>query len=288
MVYMSAMILNGTELSNRIRSDIKKEVESLREGGVVPGLAVVLVGNDPASRIYVNRKKKACEETGIRFFEHTFEEDTAEDKLVSTIEELNRDEKVNGILVQLPLPEGFNQEKLLDRIDPLKDVDGLHPFNTGKLLSGAPVFLPCTPAGIMELMEANGISVAGKECVVVGRSNIVGKPAAVLLLLKNGTVTVCHSRTRNLEEVCRRADILVVAIGKPEFVNGSFVKEGACVIDVGINRLGDGKLAGDVKFEEVSRIASAITPVPGGVGPMTIAMLLKNTVKAAKIQKGLA
>ena len=265
---------------NRIAADIKKFKE---ESNVTPGLAVILVGNDPASAVYVRNKHKGCLEVGINSYEITMPESTTEEQLLTEIERLNSDEKVHGILVQLPLPKHISEERILNTISPLKDVDAFHPENVGKIMLGKYAFLPCTPAGIMELLDFYNVDIEGKECIVLGRSNIVGKPMSQLLLAKNGTVTVCHSRTKNLSEVTKRADILVVAIGKPKFVGKEMVKEGAVVIDVGINRLPDGKLCGDVDFEEVSQIASMITPVPGGVGPMTITMLLKNTLTAAKL-----
>ncbi|NLY18112.1 MAG: bifunctional methylenetetrahydrofolate dehydrogenase/methenyltetrahydrofolate cyclohydrolase FolD [Clostridiaceae bacterium] len=279
---MSAKILNGKEVSERIKTELKDKVSELKKIGIFPGLAVVLVGNDPASRVYVNSKKRACEFIGIESFEYALPEETTEKQLLELVAELNADKKVNGILVQLPLPEQINEENIINTINPLKDVDAFHPFNVGRIMTGNPVFLPCTPAGVMELVHESGIDVKGKECVVAGRSNIVGKPQAMLLLAEHGTVTICHSRTVNLEEVCKRADILVAAVGKPEFIKGSMIKPGAVVIDVGINRI-NGKIVGDVEFASASEVASAITPVPGGVGPMTIAMLMKNTVKAAEL-----
>jgi methylenetetrahydrofolate dehydrogenase (NADP+)/methenyltetrahydrofolate cyclohydrolase len=281
---MSAKILNGKEISARIKDELKDKVTELKKDGIFPGLAVVLVGNDPASRVYVNSKKKACEFIGIESFEFTLPEDATEQQLLELVYKLNSDKQVNGILVQLPLPKHINEENIINAINPSKDVDAFHPANVGRIMTGNPIFLPCTPAGVMELIHESGIDVKGKECVVVGRSNIVGKPQAMLLLAEHGTVTICHSRTVNLEEVCKRADILVAAVGKPEFVKGNMIKPGAVVIDVGINRV-DGKIVGDVEFSSASEVASAITPVPGGVGPMTIAMLMKNTVKAAELQK---
>ena len=281
-----AMLINGKEIAAKIRQEIKEDTERFKkENGYAPGLAVVIVGEDPASQVYVRNKHRACEEVG--FYSRGFElaADTTEEELLALIDGLNNDPEIHGILVQLPLPKHLNEEKILLAIDPKKDVDAFHPYNVGRIMIGNYDFLPCTPAGVMALLERSGITVEGKECVVVGRSNIVGKPQALLLLEKNGTVTVCHSRTKNLRDVCRRADILVAAIGKPEFFDASFVKEGAVVIDVGMNRRpSDGKLCGDVDFASVEPIASAITPVPGGVGPMTITMLLKNTFTAAKKQ----
>lgn len=281
---MSARVLNGKELATKIKGELKQTVEEIKKKNINPGLAVVIVGNDPASRVYVNSKKKACEEIGIQSFEYALDERTKEEELISLIQELNRDEKVNGILVQLPLPKHINEEKIILTIDSSKDVDAFHPENVGRLMTGNPQFLPCTPAGVMELIKESGIEIAGKECVIVGRSNIVGKPQSMLLLAEHGTVTICHSRTKNLEEVIRRADILVAAVGRPEMIKGSSIKPGAVVIDVGINRLESKKLVGDVEYESASEVAAAITPVPGGVGPMTIAMLMKNTVRAAIAQ----
>lgn len=251
----------------------------------MPGLAVVIVGDDPASRVYVNNKKKACEELGILSEEYALSKDTTEEELLALIDRLNREKSISGILVQLPLPKGINEEKVINRIDPQKDVDAFHPVNVGKIMIGNYDFVPCTPAGVMELIKESGIDISGKECVIVGRSNIVGKPMSMLLLHQNGTVTVCHSRTKDLKEVTRRADILVVAVGRPEFITGDMIKEGAVVIDVGINRLENKKLVGDVEFKSAEKVASAITPVPGGVGPMTIAMLMKNTLKAAIVNE---
>lgn len=282
---MSAVILNGRDISSEIRGMLKKKVDELKLNGVNPGLAVILVGNDPASRIYVNNKKKACEEIGIRSFEYILPEETSECELIQLVETLNKDRSVHGILVQLPLPKHMDTDNVLLRISPDKDVDCFHPFNVGRVMIGDYYFLPCTPAGIMELLSRTGISLEGKECVVVGRSNIVGKPMAMLLLHSNATVTICHSKTRNLKEICKKADVLVVAVGKPRFINAEYVKEGAVVIDVGINRLESGKVCGDVDFDSVAGKASYITPVPGGVGPMTITMLLKNTIMSAELCK---
>ena len=278
---MGAKIISGNELSKKIRQQLRVQVEELNRKGIYPGLAVVLVGSDPASQIYVNRKQKACEELGILSYPYALDEKTSEEELLTLISDLNKDPKVNGILVQLPLPAHINEDKIIPAISPDKDVDAFHPENTGRIMNGNPVFLPCTPAGIMELIKESGMQVEGKKCVVVGRSNIVGKPMAMLLMVANGTVTICHSRTRDLEEECRKADILVAAIGRPEYIKGSFIKPGAVVIDVGMNRLESGKLVGDVEFSTACEIASAITPVPGGVGPMTITMLMKNTITAA-------
>ena len=275
-------IIDGKVVSAHIRQELSSEVKEL---GIKPKLAVILVGNDPASAVYVRNKQKACIETGIEPLQITLPENTAEDDLLALIDELNSDESVNGILVQLPLPKTISEKKVIERISPKKDVDAFTYESVGKIVDGNYGFLPCTPAGIMELLKFYNISPEGKECVIIGRSNIVGKPMALLLLNANGTVTVCHSRTHDLKEVTKRADILVVAIGKPNFVTSDMVKDSAVVIDVGINRLPDGKLCGDVAFDEVSEKASFITPVPGGVGPMTITMLMKNTVSAAKKQQ---
>ena len=279
-----AKILSGKEVSARIKSELKDEVAELKTKGIFPGLAVVIVGDDPASRVYVNSKKKACEELGIYSEEHALGAETTEAELLALIDALNKKDEVNGILVQLPLPKHINEENIINAIDPKKDVDAFHPVNVGKIMIGNYDFVPCTPAGVMELIHESGIEVAGKECVVVGRSNIVGKPQAMLLLHENGTVTICHSRTKNLKDVVSRADIVVAAVGKPNFITGDMIKEGAVVIDVGINRVAEKKLVGDVDFESASKKAAAITPVPGGVGPMTIAMLMRNTVRAAIIQ----
>ena len=280
-----AKILSGKEVSKRIKDELKVENAELKNKGIYAGLAVILVGDDPASKVYVSNKKKACEEIGIYSQEHLLPADITEEELLALIEQLNKDPKISGILVQLPLPEGLDEEKVINSIDPKKDVDAFHPINVGKIMIGNYDFVPCTPAGIMELIKESGIDICGRECVVVGRSNIVGKPMSMLLLHANGTVTVCHSRTKNLAEKTKNADILVAAVGIPNFITGDMIKEGAVVIDVGINRLENGKLTGDVEFESAGKKASAITPVPGGVGPMTIAMLMKNTLKAAIINK---
>lgn len=275
-------IIDGKAISAAIREEIAKKVKTLKEArGITPGLAVIIVGDDPASRVYVRNKHRACEQVGFASFGYELPTETTEEELLALVDKLNRDERVHGILVQLPLPRHLDEEKILLAIDPKKDVDAFHPYNVGKIMIGNYDFLPCTPAGVMELLRRSNIEIAGKECVIVGRSNIVGKPQAMLLLQANGTVTVCHSRTKDLREVCRRADILVAAIGKPEFFDASYVKEGAVVIDVGINRRADGTLCGDVNFEDVAPHTSFITPVPGGVGPMTIAMLMQNTLTAA-------
>jgi methylenetetrahydrofolate dehydrogenase (NADP+)/methenyltetrahydrofolate cyclohydrolase len=278
---MSARVLNGKELATKIKGELRQTVDEIKKKNIHPGLAVVIVGNDPASRVYVNSKKKACEEIGIESFEYALEENIKEEELIELILKLNKDDKVDGILVQLPLPKHIDEEKVILAIDSSKDVDAFHPENVGRLMTGNPQFLPCTPAGVMELIKESGIEIAGKECVIVGRSNIVGKPQSMLLLAEHGTVTICHSRTKKLEEVIKRADILVAAVGRPEMIKGSSIKPGAVVIDVGINRLENKKLVGDVEYQSCSGVASAITPVPGGVGPMTIAMLMKNTVRAA-------
>ena len=279
-----AEIISGKYVSAEVRKALALEIDDFKKKtSITPGLAVILVGNDAASAVYVRNKHKGCLEVGINSYEINMPESTTEDELIAEIDKLNLDTNVHGILVQLPLPKHISEEKILNRISPQKDVDAFHPENVGNITLGKYSFLPCTPAGIMELLSFYNVDIEGKECVVLGRSNIVGKPMALLLLSKNGTVTVCHSRTKNLSEITKRADILVVAIGKAKFVGADMVKEGAVVIDVGINRLDDGKLAGDVDFDAVAPIASMITPVPGGVGPMTITMLLKNTLTAAKM-----
>lgn len=275
-------IINGKSVSEDIIDKLALEVSSLKKRGISPGLAVVLVGEDPASKIYVKNKKAACSRAGVESFSHELPAETTEAELLSLVHRLNTDKNVHGILVQLPLPKHIDADKVLLSILPQKDVDGFHPENIGKLLLGQKAPRPCTPSGIMELLAHTNVDCSGKHAVVVGRSNIVGKPVAFMLLEKNATVTICHSRTKNLAEEISRADILVAAIGKPNFIKGEWIKEGAVVIDVGINRLDTGKLVGDVHFESASKRAGAITPVPGGVGPMTIAMLIKNTVEAAK------
>lgn len=280
---MSAKIINGKQIANDIRSELKEQVEKLNTQGIHPGLAVVIIGQDPASRVYVNMKKKACEQIGIYSEEYTIEENTSQQALLDLIDKLNNDKKIHGILVQLPLPKHLDEQLVIDAIHPKKDVDAFHPMNVGKIMLGNATFLPCTPAGVMALIKACDIEIAGKECVVVGRSNIVGKPQAMLLLHEHGTVTVCHSRTADLKAVCKRADILVVAVGRPNMIKGDMIKPGAVVIDVGVNRIEDKKLVGDVEFESAAKVAGAITPVPGGVGPMTITMLMKNTVVAAQL-----
>ncbi|MBP5252965.1 MAG: bifunctional methylenetetrahydrofolate dehydrogenase/methenyltetrahydrofolate cyclohydrolase FolD [Lachnospiraceae bacterium] len=275
-----AKIIDGKAISLAVKDEIKAKTAELQAKGITATLAVILVGEDPASQVYVKNKKKACEYCGIRSLSYELPADTSEEKLLELIGELNDREDVNGILVQLPLPKGMDEDKVLDAISPDKDVDGFHPVNVGKLSIGKKGFVSCTPAGVIQLLKRSGIEISGKECVVVGRSNIVGKPMSMLLLKENGTVTVCHSRTRDLKEVTGRADILVVAIGKPKFIDASYVKDGAVVIDVGIHRGEDGKLCGDVDYASVEPIASAITPVPGGVGPMTIAMLMYNCLSS--------
>ena len=278
-----AKIIDGKAISSQIREEIAQKVKEYNaKTGQLPGLAVVIVGENPASQVYVRNKKKACEQVGFNSWVYEMPEDTTQEELNALIDKLNNDDAVHGILVQLPLPKHLDEEQVILRIKPEKDVDAFHPYNVGRITIGNPKFLPCTPAGIMELLHRSDIEISGKECVVIGRSNIVGKPMALLLLSENGTVTVCHSRTRDLKEVCKRADILVVAIGKADFVTADMVKEGAVVIDVGMNRNADGKLTGDVDFNSVSEVASYITPVPGGVGPMTITMLLQNTLRAAE------
>lgn len=281
-----AKIIDGKVISASVKKRVQDEVTDLKQKGVTVGLAVIIVGEDPASKVYVSNKKKACEALGIISEEYALPESTTNEELLALINELNRKPSINGILCQLPLPKHLDEKLIINSIDPNKDVDAFHPFNVGKIMIGDFHFLPCTPAGVMEMLEYEGIDVTGKNCVVIGRSNIVGKPMNMLLLHKNGTVTVCHSKTKNLAEICKKADILVAAVGRPNFVTADMVKPDAVVIDVGINRV-DGKLCGDVDFENVSKIASAITPVPGGVGPMTIAMLMQNTLTAAKIQNGL-
>jgi len=278
---MTAQVINGKEFAKSYRARIKQEVAELVDKGIQPGLAVVLVGDDPASQTYVNGKIKACEETGIYSKSFRLESTVTQQEVVDLVEELNQDPNIHGILVQLPLPKHMNEEAIIDTISPEKDVDGFHPISVGNLCIGKDTFLPCTPHGVIELIKSTGISMEGKHAVVVGRSNIVGKPVSLLLLHENATVTMCHSRTKNLEEQTRQADILVVAVGIAHLIKKEHVKEGAIVIDVGMNRL-DGKLTGDVLFDEVKEVASHITPVPGGVGPMTITMLMQNTVISAK------
>ncbi len=278
---MAAKLLDGKDLAGRLKQQMKTEVEALARKGIQPGLAVVIVGDNPASRSYVTMKERDCAEVGIRSFEYALPAETPEQDLLELIDTLNADRNVHGILVQLPLPRHFDETRVLERIAPEKDADAFHPQSAGKLLIGNPTFLPCTPAGVMALLQDAGIDIAGKNCVVVGRSNIVGKPMALLLLQAHGTVTVCHSRTADLAKVCAQADILVAAIGRAKMIGADYVKQGAVVIDVGINRDENGKMVGDVDFDAVVDKASYITPVPGGVGPMTRAMLLANTLRAA-------
>ena len=280
-----AKLLMGKEVSDRIKNEMIEQVKELKAKGINPGLAVILVGEDPASKVYVSNKKKACEYIGINSFEYKLPEETTEGELIELIKKLNNDNAVSGILCQLPVPKHINEEAIINAIDPKKDVDAFHPINVGKIMTGNYDFVPCTPAGVMELIKESGIDVCGKECVVVGRSNIVGKPMSMLLLHQNGTVTVCHSRTKDLKEKTKSADILVAAVGIPNFITSDMIKEGAVVIDVGINRIAPKTLVGDVDFETAKEVAGAITPVPGGVGPMTIAMLMKNTLKAAEINR---
>ncbi len=279
-----AQIIDGKAISAQIKDELKEKVAAMKEQGIEVTLAVIQVGNDPASSVYVGNKKKACAYIGIRSLAYELPEETTQQELLDLIDDLNQRKDVNGILVQLPLPAQIDEEAVLNRIDPLKDVDGFHPQNVGALCIGKPGFVSCTPAGIIQLLKRSGVEIAGKECVVIGRSNIVGKPMALLLLRENGTVTVAHSRTKDLKEVTKRADILVVAIGKPKMITADYVKDGAVVIDVGIHR-NEHKLCGDVDFESVEPKCSAITPVPGGVGPMTIAMLMNNCVESLCIQK---
>ena len=282
-----AVILDGKAVSAKVKEEVKEEVEALKKQGVSVGLAVIIVGNNPASRTYVNNKKKACEAAGILSEEYALPEETTQEELLALVEELNHKDSINGILCQLPLPKQLDEEAVIAAISGKKDVDAFSAVNVGHIMIGDYSFLPCTPAGIMEILRHYNIDVAGKECVVIGRSNIVGKPMAMLLLHQNGTVTICHSKTKNLKDVTSRADILVAAVGIPHFVTADMVKDGAVVIDVGMDRDENGKLCGDVDFAAVEPKASYITPVPGGVGPMTIATLLKNTVTAAKQQNGI-
>lgn len=276
-------IIDGKKISAEIKDELKQEVAAMKAEGKEIVLAVIQVGEDPASSVYVRNKKKACEYIGITSVSYEIPEDSTQQELLDLVEKCNKDPKINGILVQLPLPPHMDEDAVIHAIDPKKDVDGFHPVSVGNMVIGNDGFLPCTPAGIIELLKRSGVEIGGKECVVVGRSNIVGKPMSMLLLRENGTVTVCHSRTRNLREVCSRADILVVAVGRPKFIDASYVKEGAVIIDVGIHRNENNKLCGDVDFDAVKEKTSAITPVPGGVGPMTIAMLMKNCVQSKKL-----
>lgn len=281
-------IIDGKKVSAQVKEEVRKQTLELKEmHGIIPGLAVVIVGDDPASRVYVNNKKKACEVVGFKSEEYALPASTTQEELLELVNTLNNKSDINGILVQLPLPEHLDDKAVIEAINPQKDVDAFHAVNVGKIMLGEYDFLPCTPSGVMEMLHAYDIPVSGKNCVVIGRSNIVGKPMAMLLLHENGTVTICHSRTQNLTEVCKEADILVAAVGKPKFVTADMVKEGAVVIDVGMDRDENGKLCGDVDFEAVKDKCSYITPVPGGVGPMTIATLMKNTLKAALVQNNL-
>lgn len=282
-------IIDGKRISQEIKDELKEKVAALKEQGIEGTLAVIQVGNDPASSVYVNNKKKACEYIGIGSLAYELPEETTEEELLALIEKLNNDTKVNGILVQLPVPKHIDEEKIINTISPEKDVDGFHPENVGNLVTGGKGFVSCTPAGIIQLLKRSNVAIEGKNCVVIGRSNIVGKPMALLLLRENATVTIAHSKTQNLKEICKQADILIVAIGKPRFITADYVKEGAVVIDVGIHREPKevegkvvSKLCGDVNYEEVAEHTSAITPVPGGVGPMTIAMLMNNCVESMK------
>lgn len=284
---MAAMLIDGKKIAAETRAEIAEAVAAQKAAGVTPGLAVIIVGENPASQVYVRNKHKACGEVGMYSEVIEMPGDTTQETLLAKIAELNGDDKIDGILVQLPLPKHIDEEKVINAIRPDKDVDAFHPVNTGKIMIGNPDFLPCTPAGVMVMLKKTGIDITGKNCVVVGRSNIVGKPMAMLLLGANGTVTVCHSKTKDLASVTREADILVVAIGRADFITGDMVKEGAVVIDVGMNRREDGKLTGDVDFASASERASYITPVPGGVGPMTITMLLQNTLTASKLHHNL-
>jgi methylenetetrahydrofolate dehydrogenase (NADP+)/methenyltetrahydrofolate cyclohydrolase len=275
-------IIDGKAIAAQLRESIATETTRLKLTGTTPGLAVVLVGEDPASRVYVSMKEKACAQAGIFSAEHKLSAETKETQLLELIDELNKDERIDGILVQLPLPEHIDEDKVLQAILPSKDVDGFHPYNVGRLVTGNPLFQPCTPYGVMKMLEFTGVDLKGKEVVVVGRSNIVGKPVALMCLAQHATVTICHSRTKDLPEQVRKADVVIAAVGRPEMIKGDWIKEGAVVIDVGVNRVGEKKLVGDVEFEAAKARASAITPVPGGVGPMTITMLLHNTVESAK------
>lgn len=279
-------IIDGKAVSKKVKEDVKAECEQLKAKGITPGLAVIIVGDDPASQVYVHNKEVACEACGFYSVKYALPAETTQDELNALVDKLNKDDKINGILCQLPLPSHLDDKEVINRIDPLKDVDAFHPVNVGAIMIGDYNYLPCTPAGVMELIHSTGVDVSGKKAVVIGRSNIVGKPMAMLLLHENATVEITHSRTRDLAEITKGADILVAAIGKAKFVKADMVKDGAVVIDVGMNRDENGKLCGDVDFEDVKDKCSFITPVPGGVGPMTIAMLMKNTLTAAKIQNG--
>lgn len=281
-------IIDGKKVSNKLRENLKNQVNNLKDTqNIYPSLAVIIVGDNPASKVYVNNKKKACEEIGIKSYEFSLPSNTSEKDLLDLISKLNNRKDINGILVQLPLPNHLNEKSVIEHINPLKDVDAFNEINVGKIMIGNFEFLPCTPAGIMQLLDYYKIAISGKHCVIIGRSNIVGKPMSMLMLHRDATVTICHSKTKNLNEICKMADILIVAVGKPKFVTADMVKENAVVIDVGINRNSDGKLCGDVDFDSVKNIASYITPVPGGVGPMTITTLMKNTINAAILQKNI-
>ena len=280
-------LIDGKEVSNHVKTKVKEEVEELKEKGIEPALAVIIVGNDPASRVYVNNKKKACEFTGMRSVEYALPEETTEEELLSIIDKLNADDSINGILCQLPVPKHIDEKAVIERISPKKDVDVFSAENVGKMWQGDYDMASCTPMGVIELLDYYGIDVCGKNCVIIGRSNIVGKPMASLLLERSATVTICHSRTKNLPEITSKADLIVAAVGRAKFVTADMVKEGAIVVDVGINRNEDGKLCGDVDFENVKEKCEFITPVPGGCGPMTIAVLMKNTLLACKKQSGI-
>lgn len=279
---MPAQIIDGKAIANKLKLQIRREVEQLKAQGVQPGLAAVLVGDNPASVIYVRNKRKACDEVGIYSEEHRLPEQTRQEDLLKLIESLNSDPKVHGILIQLPLPKQINTDRVLNAVSPAKDVDGLHPYNVGRLTMGTPQFVPCTPAGVIAMLDEHKIPIEGRRAVIVGRSNLVGRPLSLLLMHRHATITVCHSRTKEIGAVCREGDILVAAMGKPKFITAEMVKEGAVVIDVGINRLETGQLVGDVDFEPVSKKAGWITPVPGGVGPMTVVMLMYNTLQSVK------
>ncbi|MGN0632827.1 MAG: bifunctional methylenetetrahydrofolate dehydrogenase/methenyltetrahydrofolate cyclohydrolase FolD [Oscillospiraceae bacterium] len=281
------IIIDGKQVSADVKAKIAEETAELKKQGVEVGLAVVIVGNDPASKVYVRNKKLACEAVGFNSYEYALPEETTEEELLALVNQLNNDPKINGILVQLPLPKHLDDKVIIDNISYEKDVDAFHPVNVGKIMIGDYSFLPCTPAGVMELIHSTGVEVSGKRCVVIGRSNIVGKPMSMLLLHESGTVTICHSKTKDLKDVCASADILVAAVGRAKMITKDYIKEGAVVIDVGMNRDENGKLCGDVDFEDCKDKAGYITPVPGGVGPMTIAMLMKNTLTAAKTQNGI-
>ena len=281
---MAAKIIDGKAVSAEVKAAVAAETAQLKEKGIVPGLAVIIVGDDPASRVYVNNKKKACAAVGFHSEEYALPAQTTENELLHLVRELNENPHINGILVQLPLPAQIDEHKVIAAIAPEKDVDAFHAVNVGKIMIGDYDFLPCTPSGCMDLIHSTGVEIAGKNCVVVGRSNIVGKPMAMLLLHESGTITICHSKTKNLKEICQNADILVVAIGKAKFITGDMIKKGAVVIDVGMDRDENGKLCGDVDFDSAKEVAGYITPVPGGVGPMTIATLMRNTLTAAKVQ----